>query len=92
MKAWDEEMIQRQSKAYDDVENFRQQVHRQLPLHDQSDGERSSESQSTVARSPREDDGGVEDAEGPSGWIAAREMPSLNKRLWDLGYGVIWKN
>ena len=24
--------------------------------------------------------------------IAANEIPSLNKRLWDLGYGAIWKN
>ena len=32
LKAWDDDMVQRKSKAYDDVENFPQQVHGQLPV------------------------------------------------------------
>jgi hypothetical protein len=39
MKAWDEDMVQRKSKAYDDVENFPNKVHCQLSVPHQSDRE-----------------------------------------------------
>ena len=39
MKAWDEDMVQRKSKAYDDVENFPNKFTGQLPVPDQSDRE-----------------------------------------------------
>jgi len=47
MKSWDEEMIQRKSKAYDDVENFPNKFYRQLSFCDQPCRKQYSRYQST---------------------------------------------
>lgn len=92
MKAWDEDMVQRKSKAYDDVENFPNkftahylflinQTESDLPRVNQPSLDRmrqlNSEWSTLKAR-------GVE--------IAEKDIPAFNKRLWDAGLGAIWKD
>jgi len=91
LKAWDEDMVQRRSRAYDDVENFQNkftanymflvnQTESDLPRVNQSSLDLletlGAEWKSLKARS--------ED-------IITKDIPSLNKKLWDVGFGAIWK-
>ena len=91
LKTWDEEMIQRKSKAYDDVENFPNkftanylfllnQTESDLPRVNQSTLDRLEQlgAQWTTLKSRSEE-------------IAGKDIPALNKKLWDLGFGAIWK-
>ena len=91
LKAWDEDMVQRRSRAYDDVENFQNkftanfmflvnQTESDIPRVNQSSLDlletMGSEWQALKSRSDE---------------LVAKDIPSLNKKLWDLGYGAIWK-
>lgn len=92
LKAWDEDMVQRKSKAYDDVENFPNkfsanylfvinQTESDLPRVNQSSldmlEKMNAEWKALKARSDE---------------MLDKDLPSLNKKLWDVGYGAIWKN
>jgi photosystem II stability/assembly factor-like uncharacterized protein len=92
MKAWDEDMVQRKSKAYDDVENFPNkftanylflinQTESDIPRVNQPSRDRMTELNrqwaSLKARSTE---------------ILDKDIPALNKRLWDAGLGAIWKD
>ncbi len=92
MKAWDEDMVQRKSKAYDDVENFPNkftanylflinQTESDLPRVNQPSLDRMRElnAQWTTLKAR-----GVE--------LLERDIPAFNKRLWDAGLGAIWKD
>jgi hypothetical protein len=91
LKAWDEDMVQRKSRAYDDVENFPNkftanylflinQTESDLPRVNQSSLDRlEALNAEWTALKKRSDD------------LAARDIPALNKKLWDLGIGAIWK-
>ena len=89
LKAWDGDMVQRRTRAYDDVENFPNkftanylflinQTESDLPRINQPNRDRlerlNAEWAALEAR-----------AEGLRGEIAA-----LNERLWELGIGAIW--
>ena len=91
LKAWDDDMVSRRSRAYDDVENYAQKftanfmflinaTESDLPRVNQSSLDRLEEQlaswKSLKARATE---------------MADKEIPSLNKRLWDLGIGAIWK-
>jgi len=91
LKAWDGEMIQRRSRAYDDVENFPNrftanylflinQTESDLPRVNQPSLDRLTELNaqwsSLKARADR---------------LTAEEIPALNRKLWELGVGAIWK-
>ena len=91
LKAWDEDMVQRKSKAYDDVENFPNkftanymflinQTESDLPRVNQPSLDRlkqlSAEWSALKARAEEMSD---------------RDIPALNKRLWEAGLGAIWK-
>ncbi len=91
LKAWDADMVQRRSRAYDDVENFPNkftanylflvnQTESDLPRVNQPNRERlaqlNAEWATLKARADR---------------LTAEEIPALNKRLWELGFGAIWK-
>ncbi|MBA2354047.1 MAG: glycosyl hydrolase [Acidobacteria bacterium] len=91
LKAWDEEMVQRKSKAYDDVENFPNrftanylflinQTESDIPRVNQPSldllDRLSSEWSALKARSDE---------------MLTRDIPALNKTLWDAGVGAIWK-
>lgn len=91
MKAWDEEMVQRKSKAYDDVENFPNKftAHYIFLIN-------QTESDIPVVNQPSLDRKKELDAE----WTALKtkameildkDLPALNKKLYELGIGGIWK-
>jgi photosystem II stability/assembly factor-like uncharacterized protein len=91
MKAWDEDMVQRKSKTYDDVENFPNKfVSNYIFLINQT------ESEIPVVNKPSLDLKQEYDAQWVKLKARAMEMldtdiPSINKKLWDLGVGGIWK-
>src|SRR4029078_2396210 len=91
MKAWDEDMVQRKSKAYDDVENFPNkftanylfvinQTESDIPRVNQPSLDRMKELNAQWAGLKAR---GLE--------IQNQDIPALNKRLWDAGLGAIWK-
>jgi photosystem II stability/assembly factor-like uncharacterized protein len=91
MKTWDEDMVQRKSKAYDDVENFPNKfTANYLFLINQT------ESDIPRVNQPSLDVKKVLDAE----WVVlkdraaaflVRDLPALNKQLWEAGVGGIWE-
>jgi hypothetical protein len=90
LKQWDEEMVQRKSKAYDDVENFPNKFTAEyLFLMNQSE---SSLPRVTQAARDRR-------AELDERWEALRKradellenkIPSFNEQLWRQKIGAIW--
>lgn len=92
LKVWDEAMVQRRSKAYDDVENFANkftanylflinQTESDLPRVNQSSNdlyEKLGTEWSALKKQSEE--------------LLTKDFPSLNKKLWDLGIGAIWKD
>ena len=92
MKAWDEDMVQRKSKAYDDVENFPNKftanylfminaTESDIPRVNQPSLDRLRELNAQWATlKARHDE------------IVNRDLPALNKKLWDAGMGAIWKD
>ena len=90
MKAWDEDMIQRKSKAYDDVENFPNkftanyiylinQTESDIPRVNQPSRDRLAELTAqwkTLESRARE--------------ILDQQIPAFNKQLWDAGVGAVF--
>ncbi len=90
MKAWDEEMIQRKSKAYDDVENFPNRfTANYMFLINQTESDIPRVNQPSIDLKKEYD---VQ-------WAALKQraavletrLASLNKKLSDAGIGAIWK-
>ncbi len=92
MKAWDEEMVQRKTLVYDDIENFPlkfnadyfflvNQTASDIPRVNQPSLDRLKElnAQWAVLKSR-----GVE--------MLEKNIPELNKKFWDGGLGAIWKD
>ena len=90
-KAWDGDMVQRRTRAYDDVENFPNKfTANYLFVINQTENDLSAVTQPVRDR--------LEELNAEWGTLKARaeqltgeEIPALNKRLWDLGIGAIWK-
>jgi hypothetical protein len=91
LKAWDSEMIQRRSRAYDDVENFPNrftanylflinQTESDLPRVNQPSRDRLAELNAEWSRLKARAD-----------QLTAEDIPALNRQLWELGVGAIWK-
>lgn len=91
MKAWDEDMVQRRSRAYDDVENFPNKftanylfminaTESDIPRVNQPNVDRLKELNAQWASLK---------ARGEE--INNKDIPALNKMLWDAGIGAIWK-
>ncbi len=89
MKTWDEEMIQRKSKAYDDVENFPNKftanylfvinhAESDIPRVNQPTRDRLAELNAEWAK--RKQEGEV---------ILNTAVPALNKKLWEAGIGAL---
>ncbi|HEV8507491.1 MAG TPA: hypothetical protein VGQ53_18895 [Chitinophagaceae bacterium] len=91
MKAWDEDMIQRKTKVYDDADNFParftanylfliNQTESEIPRVNQASLDRMKElnAEWTTLKSR-----GVE--------ILDKDIPALNKKLWEAGVGAVWK-
>jgi hypothetical protein len=92
MKAWDEDMIQRKTKVYDDADNFPakftanylfliNQTESDIPRVNQPSLDRMKELNTEWASLKTR---GVE--------ILDKSIPSFNKKLWDAGIGAVWKN
>jgi photosystem II stability/assembly factor-like uncharacterized protein len=91
MKHWDEDMVQRKSKAYDDVENFPNKFTANYLFmlnHTESDIPR-------VIKPTRD-----RLAELNPQWTSLKsraqefldkDLPTINKELWNAGVGAIWK-
>jgi len=91
LKAWDEDMVQRKSKAYDDVENFPNkftanylflinQTESDIPRVNQPSLDLLEKlSREWAALKARSDE------------MQNKDIPALNKKLWDAGIGAIWK-
>jgi len=92
MKAWDEDMIQRKTKVYDDADNFPakftanylfliNQTESDIPRVNQPSLDRLKELNAEWTILKRR---GVE--------ILEKSIPAFNKKLWDAGVGAVWKN
>ncbi|MBK6797489.1 MAG: glycosyl hydrolase [Acidobacteria bacterium] len=92
MKAWDEDMVQRKAKAYDDVDNFPSKfTANYLFLINQTESDIPRVNQPSLDRMKQLN----------TQWAALKarasefldkDIPSLNKRLWEAGLGAIWKD
>ena len=91
LKAWDEDMIQRRTKVYDDVENFPQkftahyiflinQTESDLPRVNQPSRDRRAELDKEWATLKARADA-----------MMGEEISALNRKLWDAGIGAIGK-
>ncbi len=89
LKAWDEKMVQRLSKAYDDVENYPNKFSANyLYLINASESEIPRINQGSKNRKAELDEQwGVLKAEGKA--LLDNEIPKLNKILWEAGVGAI---
>ncbi len=91
MKTWDEAMVQRKSKAYDDVENFPNKFSANyIFLINQT------ESDIPVVNNPSFELKKALDAEwsvmkATATEILEKDVPALNKKLYAVGIGGIWK-
>ena len=92
MKAWDEDMIQRKTRVYDDADNFPakftanylfliNQTESDIPKVTQPSLDRMKELNAEWTILKRR---GVE--------ILEKSIPAFNKKLWDAGVGAVWKN
>ena len=91
MKAWDEDMVQRKSKAYDDVENFPNKFTTNYMFmigHAESDIPKVTKS--TIDRLQElNTEWALLQARAQE--ILDKDLPAYNKQLWAAGIGAIWK-
>lgn len=90
MKQWDEDMVQRKSKAYDDVENFPNKFTADyLFLINQTESDLPRVNKPSLDLL----------AEYTAKWkllearandFLQKDIPALNKKLWDAGIGAVW--
>lgn len=91
MKAWDEDMIQRKTKVYDDADNFPAKfTANYLFLINQTESDIPSVSQPSLDRM-KELNGEWVILKSRGVEILEAAIPALNKKLWDAGVGAIWK-
>lgn len=91
MKAWDEELIQRKSKAYDDVENFPNKfTANYLFLINQTESDIPKVNQPSLDLK-KELDLQWATLKSRADQILDLDLPMLNKKLWDAGVGAVWK-
>lgn len=89
IKAWDEKMIQRKTKAYDDVENFENKfTANYLFLMNHADGEIPKINKATIERK-KELDLQWSQFKEEFRIILEHEIPALNRKLWMMGIGAI---
>ncbi len=91
IKAWDADMVSRRSRAYDDVENYAQKfTANYLFMMNATESDLPRVNQGTLDR--LEDLGATwKSLRSRGDAMLTGDIPSLNKRLWDLGLGAIWK-
>ena len=91
LKAWDEDMVQRKSKAYDDVENFPNKFTASylfLLNHTESD--------IPVISASTQDQLQILNAQwavlkARSDELLDKDIPAFNAKLWEAGVGALWQ-
>jgi len=89
LKAWDEDMVQRKSKAYDDVENFPNKFTANylfMVNHTESDIPRVT--QPSIDRRATLD-AQWEKLKMRANQMIDKEIPAFNQKLWDAGIGAV---
>lgn len=90
LKQWDEEMIQRKSKAYDDVENFPNKfTANYLFLINQTESDIPRVNQPSIDLL-KEYTTQWKGLEARAEEMVTKDIPALNKKLWDVGLGAVW--
>ena len=90
MKQWDEDMIQRKSKAYDDVENFPNKFtanYMFLINHTESDIPKVNKP-SLDRLLELNSEWAVLQARASE--LLDKNIPAFNKQLWEAGVGAVW--
>jgi hypothetical protein len=89
LKAWDEDMVQRKSKAYDDVENFPNKFTAEyIFLINQNDSSLPKVNQASKDRLTELDEQWVV-LKNRSDELLNTIIPAYNKLLWDTGIGAL---
>lgn len=92
MKAWDEDMVQRKSKAYDDVENFPNKFSANyLYLINQTESDIPRVNQPSLDLM-KEMNAQWSTLKSRANEMLDKEIPALNKRFWEIGKGAIWED
>jgi hypothetical protein len=92
MKQWDEDMIQRKSKAYDDVENFPNKfTANYLFLINQTESDIPRVNKPSVDRM-NELNEQWKALETRGREILDKAIPDFNRQLWNVGVGAVWEN
>lgn len=92
MKAWDEDMVQRKSKAYDDVENFPNKFtanYMFLINQTESDIPKVNQPSLDLLKELTTEWMGLKKRADE---ILEKHIPAFNTLLWQAGIGAIWKN
>jgi photosystem II stability/assembly factor-like uncharacterized protein len=90
MKAWDEEMIQRKSKAYDDVENFPNKFSADyLFMMNQTENDVHLITQPTLDLE-KELNAKWAKLKQSATKMLETDIPALNKKLYEAGIGALW--
>ena len=91
MKTWDESMVQRKSKAYDDVENFPNKfTAHYIFLINQTESDIPVVNQPSLDRK-KELDAEWVTLKAKATEILDKDIPALNQKLFALGIGGVWK-
>lgn len=91
MKTWDEDMVQRKSKAYDDVENFPNKfTANYMFLMNQTESDIPRVNQPNLDRL-KELNTEWSILEARARLFLEKSIPSFNKQLWEAGVGALWK-
>lgn len=92
MKVWDEDMVQRKSKAYDDVENFPNKfTANYMFLINQTESDIPSVNKPSLDLLKELNSEWVK-LKASATEILEKNIPAFNKKLWEAGVGAIWKN
>lgn len=91
LKEWDEKMVQRKSKAYDDVENFPNKfTANYMFVLNHAESALPRITQPTLDQlaelHPQ-----WEKLQGDIDGLLQKDIPAYNQALWDAGLGAIWK-
>jgi photosystem II stability/assembly factor-like uncharacterized protein len=91
MKQWDEDMVQRKSKAYDDVENFPNKfTANYLFMINHAESDIPKVTKPTLDRL-QELTAEWSGLEARARQLLDTDIPAMNKQLWEAGVGAIWK-
>lgn len=90
LKLWDQEMVQRKAKAYDDVENYPNKFTAEyLFLINQTESDIPRVTQASRDRRA-ELEAQWDELQAQADSFLDKELPSFNQRLWQMKIGAIW--